>query len=433
MPGQVSPVHIPIPPTAEEILKLHDRVKVREMVSAHRQFKTIDHAFLEVVVNDPNGVLLLDAAARLLDYSISHLDLVETALKAAVGSNMVSDVARVVLAEGIVHFFRENFRDAEARFKVARELADRAHEPDLQGISRYYLSRTTYGIGHFDDAAGICREAITMLPADSVAAALCEIVLAWVELNQGHEPSVKTLIDSAGAKLINHDHREQCNILALQSRLERQKGPAGYSDAEDYLRKAIVIYDKHHDTGRAACIRCMAHLALINILNGARLYEQKRTTATAAAWAGAEVDRCSKAADKLLKDARKLCGERPGQERLLDRLYYFRARWWLQLHDQAEKAIREAETAFTIAKSIDDSVIMGHSRITQSIAERGRNRIKCRQRAEEAFQISEECTDNRRLKLRSRVCLSMALLQDGIKEVKRAEDLWNEASVVSKK
>jgi tetratricopeptide (TPR) repeat protein len=371
----------------------------------------------------PLLVIFVECSARLLDRSTDHLAkldvLVERLLKQP-GLVNVCDLARVNLGRGIASYHQERFSSAVEELQKACTFADACRDPEIQAITRFYLARAHHRCGQLQAGADAAEHGAAFQPGSRVAA-LCQVAHAWINLMHGKTDEAEVLVKKADDILVgartgerHGDYIDECNILALWARLLRYRGPAHYAAAADKLREAIQVCASNPEYVGLA--RCRVHLGFLLLLQAKRY------------------DRGTRRFEELKKDAaaeftaaERCCTGRPGRGRVLDRVYYYRARWYLELGDSCEPALEEslhhAKRAQVLAERIEDSDIAAQSLITQSIIERKRHHPGAStQLADAALGIghggrgsaSKLNTENRRIQARARICFAMALLQHGV-------------------
>ena len=398
-----------------------DRVRSREMLQAIALFTShwrgiaIDRPPAEI--NTPE---FLDALARLLDRHKDHLAGVRTLLgyyhqSHAAKAIPLVDWTRIRLAEAVVAFHEHDLPRAIDGLTRAQRLADEAGDGELCVITRYYLARALYRTGDFDQALEVINQAETWAATTPpIANGLIKLVSAWLLFNTCMTDAEHAL-KAAKAALWGRDYLEDANIMFLEGRFARQEGAFGV--AIERARGAIDLLDKHGASEHANAARGYVHMAYAQML---------------AAQAGNELadaegrDALHTQILDTLSDAESIC-RRHGYPRVLDRVHYFRACWYLTIGNEAAAGV-QAGKAYEVASSVHDFVVMAHARIIQCQCARNRHDpVAARRFAQEAHTIAEQ-TGNRRVKIRALIWKAFVASDPPAYNNLIGEQLMNEAT-----
>src|SRR2546422_1063623 len=121
-------------------------VEMRRMEDGFKIFTTRKPFFEGLSPRDPNGPVLLDCLARLLDLDRGHLSLVQILLSRFSKDRRIlqrnrEDSARVDMTEGIVALYTGDLLTAIDLFDLVRRNARRLNHAELFGAASYYLPR----------------------------------------------------------------------------------------------------------------------------------------------------------------------------------------------------------------------------------------------------------------------------------------------------
>lgn len=345
----------------------------------------------------------------------------------------LSGVVLLNIAEGLVRFHQEEYREAAALFHQAQKDADRAEDAELMTVTRYYLGRVWSKLKFFDRSLDYVRDAISRdLAANNHArVAAMELSEGWLLFKKGAIPQAQATLDRARARLGSRPDAwiDLGNILSFQGRLHREAGPDSYLKALDCFAEAIEAYEKH-DPGHRNVARARINSAFVYRLMARDLgdvrgkVEQEQRAA--------EVERLQKKAFDEIDEARTIYRFAKNRHLgALSRLYSIVA---LLYFDQAQfdKAAAAAEEAYACASERRDNVGMANARIVQSkLALDGdlKGYVDVHSAlsfAEEAVEYASQ-TENRRVIARAYLRKGEALLTLPERDLSKAQQCLNKA------
>ena len=362
-----------------------DDVRKRRMTEAVARFWPLHTEFSKWPLQ--GRPLILDHCARTLDRDKSHIEMIDTWIRdyrrqVTIAHISASDTTRLRLAEAIVLFHREKFREVIQPLELVRSLADDCGYDDLQAMARYYLARALYRVGENSEAMKVISEAESLIPHNE-AIPVIRMVKIWILFNEESVEEAEGLLDQVEKAFTGRDYIEDANILSLRGRFARQKGQ--YKSAAEMARQAIKMFVDHKDHTHQNLARCYVHWSFALLLQA-----QDSSPDPKLLW---------RQAIEALDAAEVICNK-GSHGRVLDRVHYFRACWYEHLGKLTE-AKREAEKAFGFAQVVDYHVNKAHARNLQSKCARKENdHINARRWAIEAFNEANN-TDNRRVRART--------------------------------
>jgi hypothetical protein len=271
------------------------------------------------------------------------------------------------IADGLVRFHQEEYREAAALFHQAQKDADRSEDAELMTVTRYYLSRAWSKLKSYDRSLNYVRDAIRrdLAAKNHARVAAMELVEGWLLFLKGEIPHSQATLDRARARLGSCTDAwiDLGNILSFQGRLYREAGPDSYVKALDCFVEAIDAYGKH-DPGHRNVARARINSAFVYRLMARDLgdlpgKEDREQRA-------AEVERLQKKAFDEIDDARTIYRFAKNRHLgALSRLYSIVALLYFD-KAQFDKSAAAAEEAYAYASERGDNVGMANARIIQS-------------------------------------------------------------------
>lgn len=279
----------------------------------------------------------------------------------------LSDLVLLNIAEGLVQFHQEQYREAAVLFRQAQKDADRSEDAELMTVSRYYLGRVFWKLRIYNRSLEYIRDAIRRdlaLKNDARVASM-ELVEGWLLFLKGEIPHSQAVLDRAQARLGNRDDAwiDLGNIRSFQGRLYRESGPDHYLKALECFAKAIEAYRKH-DPGHRNVARALINSAFVYRLMSRDLGDVRKKEGREER--AAEVERLQKKAFDEIEEALTIYRFANGRHLgALSRLHSIVA---LLYFDRCEfdKSAAAAEEAYHYASGRGDNVGMANARIIQA-------------------------------------------------------------------
>ncbi len=388
-----------------------------------------------IAANGKRAAELVDYCARLLDRDRGEMTFVKelhNRFDSKRRSKLrVVEVARLDLAEAVLDFYQEGVEKAIELLKLAEVNCRRNGFLELVPVCLYYEARCTYRLGRYAEALKLIQEAKQGLTHPR-ALGQCEMVEAWVQFVRGYLPEAATALKRAcehlgikpGEEEHSPDYVEAVNVLSFLGRIEREKG--NYQAAIEYFRRALVLFDTHHDLGHLARGRVLVQLAIAELQHARDLGEKPTGNP---AQVRRDMENYRTRASEHLDQAWGIY-KRAGHRRWMANVLNFRAWLWLDREDYSQ-ARKEAQEALEYTEGANQAfaATRAHALITL-----------CRIEIEdprgdllEAFSLSRQAldqaraSDRRRLNLRANVARARVLLRKPLYEIDQARDHLSEA------
>ena len=408
---------------ANAIPKLAEAVRSREIPKALAIIADNINYLDTLPLLQPGAIHLLAYCAWAIDYTESYFDQVREAVvrfrEAPKQELTLQDLSLLNLSEGLIKFHQEQYGEAEEFFQQAQDDADRAEDPELMTVVRYYRGRSLWKLRSYDNALGFIREAISrdLVSKNQPRVAAMELVEAWLLFLKGEIGAAQHVLTRARGRLGGHSDAwvDLGNILSFEGRLYREAGPEHYFDALDCFAEAVLLYQKHDDPSHRNLARTHLNAALVyRIL--ARDLGDKRGLGKARAQVETDIANLRRQALLEIEQAGaiyELARSRHSYE--LSKLHSLLA--LLHFDDcKFEEAAKEAEASFTYASESGSNTGMANARIIQSkLALDGDlngfvDVTSALSLAREAVGYAEQ-TENRRAIARAHIRLGHALLE----------------------
>jgi len=363
----------------------------------------------------------LDCAARLLDREPSLLDEIRHLLNRLAQPKVLAktnrqDSAHLDLAEGVLAFREGRLKEALDLFDLARQNADRVQHEELMLTTRYYLTKAHYKSDRNREALQIARSSRERIPKPKFpkTAALISMLEAWMVFLCGDVTEARKILRIAESALWGSDYIENANLLSFKARIARKIGH--FNESVELEQEAIDQFPSHvkHPT----LTRCHAQKAFSLLLQAASLHRQGVP----------HFDRevgilRQQAYESIMAAHPESYRYQEANHRGMGRVHYVFAYYY---HDLGEmtKALAELGKALFVARKFSDRALEINSMILQT-------RCAGTVSVEQAKQILDyaDRTDNRRLKIRSRICLGTAFIRDKYRNLSAAQTLLGEARI----
>lgn len=371
----------------------------------------LDRKIVLVSPSQKSATRLLLVYAQWIDFCPAYLERVEEAAsrfrRQHGGFLSRSQVARLMVIEGLAHLHRENYDYAITHFNYAMQVASSDQDIELAAISQYNLARCYWKKGQYRsslDYIPVAKEMYRKLGRTS-SIAVVGMLEGWLLLLLGRVEEAERLIARAKDVLIEtDDYINQGNVLSFYGRLEKYRG--NFDEALNYFYKALEAYQQG-DPAHRNIARTHANIALAYHLK-ARDVDAPRDLYLRAL--------------KHLDDAERVSSVgTDSYRRGLGRVRLARA-LLLSNIGKSLRAKSEAEEAYSLGFEKGDEILMGKARRIQwKFAESVTEEIRF---AEEACYHSLR-TDNRRLQARAFVCRFRSLLKypkSSLREIQKYRD-----------
>lgn len=378
----------------------------------------------------PGAIHLLAYCAWAIDYYEPHLETVKGALERfrqiPRKGLTLSELVHLNIAEGLVMFHQEDYKEANALFKEAQDDADRSEDTELMTISRYYRGRVLWKMRHYDQSLIFIRDAISrdLAAKNHARVAAMELVEGWLLFLKGEIGSSQRVLDRASARLGSHSGAwvDLGNIRSFQGRLYREGGPEYYLKALDCFADTIEAF-KDHNGGHRNVARAHINSAFVYRLMARDL--DQPVTAENRDERQQQIEQLRGKAFAAIKQALTIYRFAPNRHLgALSRLHSVSALLYFDNADFAEAAA-EAEHAYLCANQRGDNIGMANARIIQS--KLVLDGIKGYDDPHDALRLAKDAvdyaeqTENRRVLARAYIRKGHAILELPEKDHMRAQ------------
>lgn len=379
----------------------------------------------------PGAIHLLAYCAWAIDYYEPHLDPVKDALERfrqiPRKGLTLSELVLLNIAEGLVKFHEEHYKEAHALFLVAQSDADRSEDNELMTVSRYYRGRVLWKMRFYDQSLTLIRDAISRdLAAKNYArVAAMELVEGWLLFLKGEIRPSQRVLDRANARLGTHSAAwiDLGNIRSFQGRLYREAGPDYYVQALACFADAIEAFKDnrgHRNVARAHINSAFVYRLMIRDLGDQQVSPEVRAELTL------QIKQLRARAQAAINEALAIYRFAPNRHLgALSRLHSVSALLYFDEPDFGKSAA-EAEQAYIYAYQRSDNIGMANARIIQAklLLDGGwKGYIDAHEAlrlAREAVHYAEQ-TENRRVLARAYMRKADALLELPEKDHMRAQ------------
>lgn len=379
----------------------------------------------------PGAIHLLAYCAWAIDYYEPHLDPVKDALERfrqiPRKGLTLSELVLLNIAEGLVKFHQEHYKEADALFLLAQSDADRSEDNELMTVTRYYRGRGLWKMRCYDQSLIFIRDAISrdLAAKNHARVAAMELVEGWLLFLKGEIRPSQRVLDRANARLGSSSGAwiDLGNIRSFQGRLYREAGPDYYVKALDCFADAIEAFKDnrgHRNVARAHINSAFVCRLMTRDLGDLRILPEVRAEVTL------EIKQLRDRARAEINEALSIYRFAPNRHLgALSRLHSVSALLYFDEPD-FEKAAAEADTAYFYAYERGDNIGMANARIIQSklLLDGG---WKGYVDAHEALQLAKDAvdyaeqTENRRVLARAYMRKADALLALPEKDHVRAQ------------
>ena len=356
---------------ADIITKLAEAVTKREISRALAIVDKHINQLETVPLLQAGAIHLLAYCAWAIDYYGPHFEPVKEAVtrfrQIPRTELTLSGLVLLNIADGLVRFHQEQYREAAVLFRQAQKDADRSEDTELMTVTRYYLGRCLSRLKIYNRSLEYIRDAIRrdLASKNEARVAAMELVEGWLLFLKGEIPYSQEVLDRARARLGNRNDAwiDLGNILSFQGRLYRESGPHYYLKALDCFAEAIEAYRKldpgHRNVARARINSAFVYRLMSRDLGDLRGRKGRKQRA-------AEVERLQQKAFDEIEEARTIYRFANGRHLgALSRLHSIVA---LLYFDRCEfdKSAAAAEQAYHYASERGDNVGLANARIIQA-------------------------------------------------------------------
>jgi tetratricopeptide (TPR) repeat protein len=204
-----------------------------------------------------NAIRLLAYCAWGIDYDNRFFDPVKAAVarfKQKLPKDLTrTELAHLAIAEGLLTFHQEKYREAEVHFQTAHDHADHAEDQELMIVSRYYRGRALAKCRLYDRGLELINDAIERdlnLNNNYARVAAMEAVKSWLLFLKGRFREAQAVLEQARKRLgsVKDYVVDRGNIVGALGRYHLQGGE--YQRALDCFSEAIEILEDHNPAFR---------------------------------------------------------------------------------------------------------------------------------------------------------------------------------------